>query len=200
MTRARILIITMSIAMVSLASAQDHAGESGALATDLVALLHESSMDAVATADSKRPGRFAAALFLPGPQLLTISAAHPDPARIQREIDARNYRQVYTDLHTQGTRVDRRFVQDLQADGLRPSAETNQPFDIVRSNGVTETVYDGDWKRQKLTEQDYQHRFSESDRDYAELLRLLIAAVHNSRDAGAGVEESSRIEAVESPE
>jgi hypothetical protein len=187
----------MSMALASVANAQDHAGESGAVAKELAALLHESSMDAVAAADPKRPGHFAAALLLPGPQLLAISAGHPDPARIQRAIAARNYRQAYTDLHTQGTRVDRRFIQDLQADGLRPSAEANQPFDIVRSNGVTETVYDGDWKRQKLTEQTYQDRFSESDRDYAEVLRLLIAAVQ--RDS-VGVEDVTRVEAPRSPE
>ena len=192
MTRMRILIVTMSIGMISQAYAQDHAGESNAAAAELVALLQERSMDAVATADPDRPGRFAAALYLPGPQLLAISAAHPDPARIQRAIAAGNYRQVYSDLHTHGTQVDRRFVQDLQADGLRPSVDADQPFDIVRSNGVTETIYDGDWKRQKLTEQAYQDRFAESDREYAELLRLLIGAVRNSPQMSAAVKESPK--------
>jgi hypothetical protein len=191
MTRTRILAITIAVAVVSSAGAQERSGESAAVATELVTLLHESAMDAVATADPNRPGRFAAALLLPGPQLLAISAAHPDPPRIERAIAAGNFRQVYSELHTHGTRVDRRFIQDLQADGLRPSPEPNQAFDIVRSNGETETVYDGDWKRQHLTEQAYERRFSESDRDYAELLRLLIAAVHKPRDSAKTVERSS---------
>ena len=178
--RAWTSTVLLALVLSAVLHAEEQGSDSSAAAAKLVALLHSRSLEAVATADPAQAGRFAAALYLPGSQLLAISAISPDPMRVAPAIAAGNHRQVYMDLHTQGAKAGRLFVMDLQADGLQPTANRNQPFDIVWEDGMTQTVYDGDWKRQKLTEDAYQRRFAEADREYAALLRVLIAAVEGA--------------------
>lgn len=179
------LIIGMlvSIGVAPLGSAD--APQSNTAAKRLRMLLTERSLEAVATADPSQPDRFVAALYLPGSQLLVIAATHPQPALVQQRIDAGNHRQAYIDLHTTGAQAGRLFVEDLQANGLQPTREDDQPFDIVWENDRTQTVYDGDWERQWLTRDTYFRRFAEADRRYAALLERLIAALESPEQKGA---------------
>ena len=41
--------------------------------------------------------------------------------------------------------------------------------------GGKRTMFDGDWKKQKLSEQDYLKAFSAADERYAEILAALLA-------------------------
>jgi hypothetical protein len=170
--------ILFSIGVAPLGSAD--APQSNTAADTLTKLLTEQSLEAVAVADPSQPGRFVAALYLPASQLLVIAATHPQPMLIQQTIDAGNHRQAYIDLHTTGAQAGRLFVEDLQANGLQPTREDDEPFDIVWENGRTQTVYDGDWERQRLTRETYFHRFAEADRRYATLLEHLIASLESS--------------------
>jgi hypothetical protein len=66
------------------------------------------------------------------------------------------------------------FIEDPGADGLKAKREDNQPFDQVDIGGK-KTMFDGDWKKQKVSEQDYMKAFSAADERYAELLAALLA-------------------------
>ena len=66
------------------------------------------------------------------------------------------------------------FIEDPGADGLKAKREENQAFDAVEMGGKR-TMFDGDWKKQKLSEPEYLKAFSTADERYAEILAALIA-------------------------
>ena len=66
------------------------------------------------------------------------------------------------------------FVEDFGADGLKAKREENQPFDSVEINGAR-TMFDSDWKKQKISEDDYMKRFSAADDRYSQILTALLA-------------------------
>ena len=51
----------------------------------------------------------------------------------------------------------------------------------LRVNGKTQTVFDGNWKKQKLSESAYQQRAREADTRYARLLSALLGATRKSQ-------------------
>jgi hypothetical protein len=61
------------------------------------------------------------------------------------------------------------FVQDAAADGLSAKG-----FDVYESAGKT-MAFDGDWKKQKISEQDYQKAFVAADERYVQILTALLA-------------------------
>jgi hypothetical protein len=177
--------VALLIAAVLLCAPDARAEDSrsGQLASTLVALLEEAGIEALAATDPAADGRYVAALYVPGSQLLVISTTYPDPVRLQQAMDASRHRQVYVDLHSAGATAGRLFVQDLQADGLRFTREGDDPFDVVWENGVTQTVYDGDWERQHLTRAAYAQQFAEADRRYTALLQILVDAMNEASAA-----------------
>ena len=64
-------------------------------AGDFVYALDGSGFHAIATADPEEPGRFVAALYIPGSQLLVVSALHPSVDAVAYRISRREYREVY---------------------------------------------------------------------------------------------------------
>ena len=66
------------------------------------------------------------------------------------------------------------FIQDAGGDGLKAKREENQPFDSYEVGGKS-TLFDGDYKKQKLSEQDYQKLFSTADDRYTQILTALLA-------------------------
>jgi hypothetical protein len=154
-------------------------------AAALTKLLDQRKLEAAAVRDPSDPTRFISALYVPGSQLLVISARYPVPAVLEQRIAAGQFRDAYLDIHGAGTREGRIFVMDLQADGLRRDPDRNQPFDIIYKNGVDQMTYDGDWKAQKLTQGDYLERFAADDLEYARLLAALGAAIESHAAAAA---------------
>ena len=51
----------------------------------------------------------------------------------------------------------------------------NQPFDTYEAAGGKRTPFDGDWKKQQLSEADYMKTFAAADAAYSEMLTALIA-------------------------
>ena len=73
---------------------------------------------------------------------------------------------------TPGTKV---FIEDMGINGLaQKRSNENQPFDTVEM-GDKRTALDGNWRRQKISEDDYMKTFSDADERYAQILALLIA-------------------------
>ena len=57
--------------------------------------------------------------------------------------------------------------------GLQFRREKNQPFDTVDATGKT-TAFDGDWRKAKLSEQEYTKIYVTHDEAYSQMLQALI--------------------------
>jgi hypothetical protein len=158
----------------SVASALAQEPKSAALAKQLAAALDASQLDAMAAKDPSSPDTFIGVLYFKGLQLLAVSAKYAAPSLLVDKIAKKNYRDVYIDLNSASVQDTKVFIEDLGADGLKAKHEDNTPFDTYESAGKR-TAFDGDWKKQKLSEQEYLKIFSDSDARYSQMLTALIA-------------------------
>jgi hypothetical protein len=154
-----------------LASAQNHESKSAALATELTGLLEQMKLDSVA---AQYADQFVGALYIPGTQLLVVSAKGP-PTHFGTLLKNKSYRDAYIDLNGMAD-ASKLFFSDLGANGLRFKRENNQPYDTVDSAGKT-YAFDGDWGKAKISEQDYAKTYDSYDTKYSEMLQALIAAL-----------------------
>jgi hypothetical protein len=159
------LIVDLSAATVRQPS------QSSVKAAALTKLLDAQKLDAVAAVEDEQAGRFVAALYFPGAQLLVVSAVHPQPAAAAQRLAERKYRDMYLDLQGASTRQGRFFVLDLGADGLKPDGGAG--LDQTYVDGTNLISYDGDWKSQKLSQAKYHERFQRDDGRYAKMLGAL---------------------------
>jgi hypothetical protein len=148
-------------------------GKSPALAKQLAAALDAAKLDSVAAKDPSAADTFVAALYFPGAQLLVVSAKYAAPQLLDARLSKKDYRDTYIDLSSASVPESKVFVQDALADGLKAKREENQPFDIYEVAGKP-ISFDGDWKKQKLSEQDYMKAFTAADERYSSMLSALI--------------------------
>ena len=141
-------------------------------AAELVRLMNERKVTALSARDPADEGRFIAAM-LAGPQLLVIRARYSAPALLRERILKNEHQQVYGDLHSASDKEGRVFVIDSGADGLKLARDSR---DVSWRDGETQTIFNLDWKGQKLNEADYRRRFEQDDKSYAEMLSTLISA------------------------
>ena len=167
-----LVLVLALILLPAPASAQD--SKSSALAKQLVAALDSGKLDSIAARDGDADV-FVAALYFPG-QLLVISGKYAVPQLLAERLGKKEYRDVYMDLMGTAAADTKVFIQDPGADGLRAKRDENQPFDIVDIGGK-QTMFNSDWKAQKLSEQDYQKVFADADDRYAKILTALLAQV-----------------------
>jgi hypothetical protein len=160
----------LALSFAAPASAQD--SKSAPLAKQLTAALDAAKLDSIAAKDPDAADTFAAALYFPGAQLLVISGQYSAPQLLVTRLASKEYRDVYMDLN--GAATGKVFIEDPGADGLKAKRESNQPFDQAEMAGK-KTMFDGDWKAQKLSEQDYMKAFSAADERYAQILAALLA-------------------------
>ena len=167
---------------VSVAGAEEP--KSSSLAKQLVQTLDAAKLDGIAAADPSAPGVFVAALYIPGTQLLVVSAQYSAPPLLNERIGAKDYRAVYVDLQSasiQGTKV---FVQDQGADGLTPRPGGDGPADSWDEKNKT-VAFDGDWKKAKIAEADYLKSFADADDRYAKMLSTLLAQAKGPKKPGS---------------
>jgi hypothetical protein len=169
--RAAAVLVAVSIAFPALA--QD--SKSAPLAKQLSAALDAGKLDCIAAKDPAAPDVFVAALYFPG-SLLVVSGKYAVPQLLSDRLIKKEYRDVYMDLNGAAAADSKVFIQDPGADGLRAKREENQPFDIVEIGGK-QTMFNSDWKGQKLSEQDYMKAFADADERYAQILTALLAQV-----------------------
>jgi hypothetical protein len=169
--RAAAALVALSIAAPALA--QD--SKSGPLARQLAAALEAGKMDCIAAKDPSTPDVFVAALYFPG-SLLVVSGKYTVPQLLTDRVTKKEYRDVYMDLNGTATPDTKVFIQDGGADGLKAKRDENQAFDIVEISGK-QTMFNSDWKAQKLSEQDYMKVFGDADERYAKILTALLAQV-----------------------
>ena len=148
-------------------------GRSADAAKQLAMALDASKLEAIAAADPADPGSFVAALYFQGSQILVVSAKYAAPVLLVAKIKEQNYRDVYIDLSSASIAGSKVFVIDTGVDGLaaKPGESGADSFE----QGPKQVLFDGDWKKAKLSEEDYMKTYSEADARYAKMLTLLAA-------------------------
>lgn len=176
------LVVCIMVAGVAGTTAAENTqdGKTGPLARELTALLQQSKLDSVAARHAEHDGRFIAALYLPGQELIVVSAQYPAPALLREKILLKRYRDAYMDLYATPDAQSKRLVEDLHADGISAEREEGQPFDIYTKGDTAPFAFDGDWKKRKLREEEYLKVFSEADAEYAAMLQTLIAQLKSA--------------------
>ena len=165
-----VLPALLALSVATPASAQD--SKSAPVAKLLAAALDAAKLDSIAAKDPEGADVFCAALYFPGMQLLVISGKYSVPQLLATRLTNKEYRDIYLDLN--GAATAKTFIEDPGADGLKAKRESNQPFDQAEMTGKR-TMFDGDWKAQKLSEQDYMKAFSAADDRYTQILTALLA-------------------------
>jgi hypothetical protein len=177
-TVARVCLCgVLAIASARVATAQD--AKSASLAKQLAAALDAGQLDSLAAKDPSHPDTFIGVLYFKGVQLLAVSAKYSAPALLVEKIAQKNYRDVYIDLNSASVPDSKVFIEDLGTDGLKARHDDNTPFDTYEAAGKR-TAFDGDWKKQKLSEQEYMKIFTASDERYSEMLTALLAQLRPS--------------------
>ena len=147
--------------------------KSAPAATELAKLLDGAKLDSVAA--KLGSDHFVAALYFPGSQLLVVKARYSAYERMDDQIARKNYRDVYIDLNSASIPQSKVFVSDGGADGLFSQRRPNQ-LDSADVGGKSYS-FDGDWKKAKISEQDYIKAFQSSDAEYSAMLQALIAVL-----------------------
>jgi hypothetical protein len=181
MTYLRRAVVSVAAALLlllapSIAGAQD--SKSAALAAELVRLLDQMKLDSFA-AKVAAPDQFAAILYFPGSQLLVVGAKYYVPERMDYSIGEKKYRDVYIDLNSAAIPKTKIFISDLGANGLQAKKKGNQPNDTVDVDGKTH-VFDGDWKKAKISEAEYMKAYDETEAEYVKMLEALVAQIKKS--------------------
>ena len=163
----------LALSVSAVAAAQE--SKSAALAKELSTALDAAKLDSIAAKDPASPDQFYGALYFPGAQLLVVSAKYAAPLAMIEQITKKNYRDVYLDLSSASVAGSKAFVEDLGGDGLIAKPGDNQAPDGYEPAGGKRTAFDGDWKKQQLSEEDYLKTFTAADAAYSEMLKALIA-------------------------
>lgn len=169
LTRVVICLVWLAPAV---ASAQE--SKSSPLAKQLAAAMDAGKLDSIAAKDPSAPDVFVAALYFPGSQLLVISGKYAVPQLLNDRVGRKEYRDVYLDLNGAATADSKIFIEDPGADGLKAKREENQAFDQCEMGGKR-TMFNGDWKTQKLSEDDYMKAYGAADDRYSQILTALLA-------------------------
>jgi hypothetical protein len=164
------LAAVLAFALAPRAFAQE--SKSAPLAKQLAAALDGAKLDSVAAKDPDGTDVFVAALYFPNLQFLVVSGKYSVPQLLATRLTKKEYRDVYLDLN--GAATAKTFIEDPGCDGLKAKRESNQAFDTAEMNGKR-TMFDGEWKAQKLSEQDYTKAFADADERYARILTALLA-------------------------
>jgi hypothetical protein len=170
--KAAAALICASALAGSAAASQE--SKSAAIAKELSQAMDAAKLDGIAAVDPSTPGGFIAAIYIPGTQLLVVSAKYAVPPLLLDKLKTGDFRGLYMDLHSAAMPGTKIFVQDLGADGLiwRPAADSGA--DAVDENDKS-ISFDGEWKKAKMTEADYMKAYTDADDHYAKMLAALLA-------------------------
>ena len=158
-----------------IASAQE--SKSANAAIEFAKALDAMKIDSYAVKGSS-PNEYVAALYFPGTQLLVVSAKFDSPFRADSLLQMKNYRDLYIELNSASQPQTKVFVADLSANGLRPKKDGNL-FDTADIGGKSYN-FDGDWKKAKVTEDDYAKAYSTTDEQYSHMIQALLGGLKKS--------------------
>ena len=167
----------LTVAFASSAAAQE--AKSAALARELAAALDAAQLESIAAKDPSNDDTYVGALYFKGLQLLVVSAKYSAPLILDEKLNTKAYRDVYLDLNGASIPDTKVFIEDLGADGLRAEHDDNTPFDAYEAAGKR-ISFDEDWRRQQMSEGDYEDAFEDADEKYTEMLTALLAQLKKS--------------------
>jgi hypothetical protein len=136
----------------------------------LVELMKSRGLDAVAAQDPANPDHFVAAMLVPDVQLLVVAGKATAPDYLRAQIAGGQFRDVYAALYAGAVADTKLFFQDMGSDGLNPAGGN---IDIMYERGTKQTVFNGDWKAQKMSRSEYEQKQQKADAEYSRLLALL---------------------------
>jgi hypothetical protein len=174
MTRAACsaLALLAALSLSSPVSAQE--SKSAPLAKQLAAALDAAKLDSIAAKDPSAPDVYVGALYFPGLQILVVSGKYSVPQLLDARLGKKEYRDIYLDLNGAAAPDTKVFIEDPGTDGLKPKIDANQPFDSVEIGGKR-TMFNNDWKGQKIKEEEYLKAFTTADERYTQILTALLA-------------------------
>ncbi len=175
---AAALILSAAALPVVLAAGQE--SKSAPAAKELIQALDAAKIENIAAPDPSNPGAFIAALYIPGTQLLVVSAKYSAPSLLTDRIAAKDYMGVYVDLQSASVHGTKVFVQDAGADGLRVKPDGDQAADSVEQ-GDKSISFEGDAKKAKMAEADYTKAYADADDRYAKMLSTLTAQIKTKK-------------------
>jgi hypothetical protein len=166
------LLPAIVVTLCAAGLAAQTAPPSSAPARDLSKLLSDRKIDSVATRLPGSDDEFAAVLAFPG-QLVVIWAKFSAPQLLNEKLIRKEYRDVYLDLNSASIVESRHFVTDLGADGMIARPARNQPADM-HDLGKASMRFDGNWREDKMSEDEYMKRYSEAEAGYTKALQALL--------------------------
>ena len=176
--RVASLSLTLAVVLTALtpATAVAQSPKSAAAAKQLTEALDRLKLDAIAAPDPADPGAFVAALYFQGGQLLVVSAKYSAPTLLTAKLEKKDYRDIYIDLNAASVAGSKIFVMDHGCDGLVAKPGDSHGADSWE-HGTVNRVFDGDWKKAKISEEEYGKTFAAADEKYAHILAVLAAHV-----------------------
>jgi hypothetical protein len=167
------LVAAVTVCLPGPAPAQEN--RSAVLAKELVSLLDAAKTDCAAARMIGSTDEFVAVMYFPGAQLLGISSKYAAPPLLNERIILRKFKDVYLDLNAATNPAHRMLIEDLQANGLRLKSPQNEPSDYYTKGTSPRFQFDGQWKKRKLSEDEYMKAFAEAEALYAKMLESVIA-------------------------
>ena len=176
-----LLVAAVAALLASPAAGADaKASKSSTSAAALAKHLAEAKLQYIATRDPAEPGRFVAAMHIPGGSLMLVSAKYASPALLNEKVLLGKFQDAYIDLNSASELASRILCEDLKSDGFALS----KPKDLLRDSyetGGKRIVFDFDWRKQKLTQAEYFTTLEQADAQYARMLDLLLAEAQKPR-------------------
>ena len=175
-SRVFVAVLMAACALVRAVPSDAQESKTIALTKELTAALDSAKLDSMAAREIGTEDGFVAALYYPGSQLLVIAATYTAPALLKERIILKQYKDVYLDLNAATAPASRRVIEDLKADGLYAERSTpRDPFDFYTKGTSPRVPFDGDWKKRKISQEEYMKVFAEADAEYTRMLQSLLA-------------------------
>jgi hypothetical protein len=115
-----------------------------------------------------------AAMLIPDVQLLVVAAKSTAPGYLAAQIAQRQFGEVYSTLNATAVPDSKVFFEDMGCDGL---TEGDGGIDVMYERGKDQTIFDGDWKRQKISKAAYEAKAEKADDEYSRMLVLLTQSL-----------------------
>jgi hypothetical protein len=148
--------------------------KSATLAAEVAKLLDQLKVDSIAARHPAAPDQYVGALYFPGSQLLVVTARYQVPELLNTKLATKAYRDVYIDLNSASVANTKVFVSDLGCNGLKAKREDNEPYDTIEMAGKNWN-FDGDWKKLKLSEDEYMKGYQQAEQEYIKMLQALLS-------------------------
>ena len=156
------------------AAAPAEDSKSAAVARELAQALDAAKLEAIAAPDPSAPGTWVAALYFKDSQLLVVSAQYSAPTLLADKMKTKDYRDIYIDLNSASMPGTKIFIIDQMSDGLFAKPQNDNAADTWEEKTKT-VAFDGEWRKAKMSEDEYMKVFADADERYAKMLSLLAS-------------------------